>query len=233
MMMTTIMKRFTFPIAFVAMSFALTLLVGCVEQSDTVVTFDEVLESTTFENRLLAPVVLYRDNVFLDTLPASTTRTYALGRRGPVRHGWRLVAPFDRFGRKASIEPQIDLGVQYELRGHYRIDNDLKGKGIDAGRTIFTPIVGNFTNYSLRLIANYREDDQVYTDYLIPRTIDSTLRFAPYFFWHSTSNIRLESIQSRDVYDFTRQDTGRYELKMDDTRSEYSGTGRTYPVTVN
>ncbi len=210
---------------------AIATLSGCVERSDTIVTFDEVLENTTFENRLLAPVVIYRDNAVLDTLPASTTRMYALGRRGPVLHAWKLVAPTDRFGKKAGVEPRIELGVQYELRARYTVDNSLSGTGIDAGRTIFTPLVANFTQWPLRLIANYREEDQVITDYLIPRNIDSLLAFAPYFYWNSESNIRLESTTSSFVRFYSRLDTNEYELRMDND-SRYSGTGRSVPITV-
>jgi len=78
------------------MLLALALLAGCVEESSTIVTFDEVLESATFTNRLLAPVVIFRDGVPYDTLPARSTQLYPIGKKGVVRHAWQLIAPYDR-----------------------------------------------------------------------------------------------------------------------------------------
>lgn len=200
---------------------------GCVEDASTIATFDTTLESTTFENRLLAKVIVWRDGQVLDTIPARATRSYALGKTGPVRHSWRLIAPLDRFGKKAGVEPVVDLGVQYHINASYRLDNE----GV-PGKTMFAPMVANFTPYQLRLIANYREDDQVYTDYLIPADITTMLTNAPYFYWHGSSNVRLESTTTSNSYEISRQDTVESRnLKMD-TGSEWEGTGRTIPRTV-
>lgn len=225
-MLTRLLRTLLLPILPAALA---VVVVGCVERSSTIVTFDEVLESTTFENRLLAPVVIFRDAVVLDTIPASSTRTYRLDRRGPVLHAWKLVAPTDRYGRKAGVEPRIELGVQYELNARYITDNELNGYGPDAGRTMFTPLVANFTQWPLRLIANYREEDQVVTDYIVP--VNSTIPEAPYYYWHLESNIRLESTVNSFTRDYSRQDSGRYELRMDNS-STYRGTGRTEPISV-
>jgi hypothetical protein len=210
-----------------------TLLAGCVEESSTIVSFDEVLESTTFENRLLAPVLLRRDGEVLDTIPASSVRTYTIGRKGPVRHSWKLIAPLDRYGNKAGIEPSIDLGVQYALNGRYTITNELEDGSLFGSATIFTPLVANFSPYPIRLIVNYREEDQAITDYLIPRNIDSMLRHAPYFYWNSESNIRLESTVNNYVLMFFRSDTNEQTQLRLDTDSHYRGTGRTVPIVVH
>ncbi|MBS1910727.1 MAG: hypothetical protein JST22_01950 [Bacteroidetes bacterium] len=206
-------------------------IAGCVEKGSNVVTFDEVLQNVTFRNKLLAPVVLYRDGQVLDTLPAQSTRTYDIGHRGPVHHAWRLIAPLDRYGHKAGLETTIDVGVQYAINGEYVIDNSLHGSGPDAGRTIFTPLVANFSPYALRLTANYEEDDQVVTDYLIPHSLDSTLSHAPYFFWNTHSNIRLDATTASYWRFYTRDDTTSAQLRMDDT-GDYDGSGRTVPISV-
>ncbi len=201
---------------------------GCVEESSTIVTFDTELQSTTFTNKLLAPVVIYRDGAVIDTLPAKSVRSYPLGRKGIVRHAWKLVTPLDRYGKKTGVEPSVDLGVQYLLVGDYTIDNESV-----PSKTLFTPMVANFSRWQLRLIANYEVDDQVYTDYVIPSDINLSLTHAPYFYWNSKSNVRLESTTNRnDYYFISRLDTNSTTNLRLDTQSEYSGSGRTVPRTV-
>lgn len=228
MMSNTIRRRS----AHIFLVLAMMSITGCVEESPTIVTFDVELESTTFTNRLLTPLVLYRDGTVLDTLPASQQRTYTIGRKGSVRHAWRIIAPLDRYGRKAGVEPYVDLGVQYALNASYRIDNEALEEGIFFGKTLFTPLIANYSPWPLRLIVNYQEDDQVITDYIIPRSIDSQLVHAPYFYWHSESNVRLESTTNWNYYFITRLDTNENrQLQLDDSPSA-DGTGRTIPITV-
>jgi len=129
------------------------------------------------------------------------------------------------------VEPYVYLGVQYAIRASYEITNDIPGDGPFGGETIFAPMVANFSGRPLRLIANYREEDQVYTDYLIPRSIDSMMMHAPYYIWNSSSNIRLESTVDFAYYFFSREDTTDRELEMDNT-SAFRGSGRTVPVAV-
>lgn len=208
-----------------------TAAVGCVEESSTIVTFDTELESTSFNNRLLAPVVLYRDAQVLDTLPARSSRFYPIGRKGPVSHSWRVIAPLDRSGNKAGVEPFVNLGVQYALAASYTIDNQIGG-GPLSGETIFTPLVANFSPWPLRLIVNYDEDNQAITDYIIPRSIDDQLSHSPYFYWHGRSNVRLESTTSWNYYFITRLDTNEdRQLRLDETPGA-EGSGRTVPITV-
>lgn len=203
------------------------LMAGCVEDASTVATFDTPLESTTFENRFLARVAIYRDGSILDTIPARSTRVYWIGKIGPVRHSWKLIAPLDRFGKKAGVEPTVDVGVQYLIRAIYTIDNE----GV-SGKTLFAPMVANFTPYQIRLIANYDEDDEVYTDYLIPADINTILTNAPYFYWHGSSNVRLESTTTSNHYELSRQDTVESRnLKMDNGE-EWEGSGRTVPRAI-
>ena len=203
-------------------------LAGCVEDSSTVVTFDTQLESVAFTNQLLAPIAIYRDGAPFDTIPARSFRNYRIDKKGPIRHGWKLIAPTDRFGRKAGIEPFVDLGVQYPLNASYTIDNESVTDGsLFGGHTIFTPIVANATPWALRLVVNYQREDQVYTDYLVPRSIDSQFAYAPYFYWNSTSNVRLESINSFDVYFFTREDTLQGQVLELSTSTSFKGSGAT------
>ncbi len=206
----------------------LVILGGCVEESSTIVTFDTQLESVAFTNRLLAPIAIYRDGLPFDTLAARGIRSYRIDRKGPVRHGWKLVSPVDRFGRKAGIEPFVDLGVQYMLNASYTIDNESIDDGsLFGGRTIFTPIIANVTPWQLRLIVNYGEEDQVTTDYLVPRSLDSQLTHAPYFYWNSSSNVRLESLNSFDIYFYSREDTLAGRTLELSTSSSYEGAGAT------
>jgi hypothetical protein len=127
----------------------------------------------------------------------------------------------------------VDLHVQYALNARYEINNEIPGDGnLFSGRTIFAPMVGNFSSKPYRLIVNYREDDQAITDYLIPHSIDSILMHAPYFYWNSSSNIRLESTVDSYVWQFYRDDTTHATKLELDGSSEFSGSGRTVPVTI-
>jgi hypothetical protein len=206
---------------------AVFLVPGCVEQSSTVVSFDVILESATIKNELLAPIVVFRDGVILDTLPASQERSYPIGHRGPVRHAWQLLSPRDRFGKKVGVEPYVDLGIQYPLNAQYTVDNEsLNGSVIDQ-QELFTPLIANYSPEDLRLIVNYREEAQVYTDMVIPRGTALSLDNAPYFYWHSSSNVRLESMTSSRFYFFTRDDTAEARRLELNTSNEFEGQGRT------
>lgn len=186
---------------------------GCVEESSTPVAFDVVLESTTFDNRLRAPIIVYRNDVVLDTIPAGSSRNYPLNRKGTFRHTWRLISPFGADGRKAGEEPFVDLRVQYQVNQTYRITNDLPG----TNETIFTPLISNELPFTtLRLTANYNVENQLVTGYLIPPLTITKLDSAPYYYWHSRSNIVLNAVSGTGVYFFERSDTGRYELRLDD-----------------
>lgn len=208
--------------AFAATAFAV-LLGGCVDNSPTIATFDQELESTTFDNRLYAPVVLFRDNTVLDTLAARTQRTYALGRRGAVRHAWQIIAPIDSRGRKAGIEPRVELGVQYKLRGDYTIDYESV-----PGETIFTPRILNATQYDLRVTANYDEEDQFETQYYIRANSNSSLSNAPYYYWNQSSNVILSG--GVWTYAFSRSDTNSLRrLRISDS-TEFRGSGLTEPL---
>jgi hypothetical protein len=159
---------------------------------------------------------------------------YPINAKGAVKYAWKLRRPNDRYGRPVGLEPYVQLGVQYAIRGEYTITNDIPGDGgLFSGRTIFTPMVANFSGRALRLIANYDEDDQVITDYLIPQSTDSSLTYAPYFYWNGSSNIRLESIQDSYTITFRREDTTGYRKLELDGNSLFSGSGRTAPVTAN
>jgi hypothetical protein len=188
------------------------ILTGCVEELSTPVVFDVVLNSTTFENRLRAPVAIIRNGEVIDTLQAGSKRSYALGRRGPVRHEWQLIAPVDNLGRKWSEEPRVALGIQYQIDQEYEINND------GPEQTIFTPrIVNLLTQNSVQLIVNEDEDDERITQYVYEPNSVSSLTNAPYFYWHSSSNVVLDVINSSRVYRFRRSDTGDRELKLNDS----------------
>jgi hypothetical protein len=199
------------------------LVASCVEESPTVATFDQVLESTTFDNRLFAPVILFRDGLVLDTLAARTQRSYAIGRRGAIRHAWQILAPYDSRGQKAGIEPHVELGVQYKLNADYVIDYESVPDG-----TIFTPRVLNASPYDLRLIVNQGVDDQFYTWYIIRANSNSSLDHAPYFYWHDRSNVVLDG--GLYAYSFSRVDTNELRrLRISD--SVYArGSGLTEPL---
>jgi hypothetical protein len=205
------------------MAVAAALLGGCVENSPTIATFDQELESTTFDNRLLTPIILYRDGNVLDTLPARDQRTYAIGRRGVIRHAWRILPPIDSRGRKAGIEPYVELGVQYRLNANYRLDDEAV-----PGWTIFTPRILNASPDNLRLIVNYHEDEEFNTDYYIRSNSNSSLTHAPYYYWHRSSNVILAG--GIYTYSFSRQDTNDFRrLRISDS-SSVEGAGLTEPL---
>ncbi len=202
------------------------ILIGCMEQSGTPVVFDQVLESTTFRNRLLSPVILFRNDEVLDTLEARTDITYPLGAKGVFRHQWRILAPPGRDSRPAGIEPTVDLSVQYAINAEYIIDNESV-----PGNTIFTPRVANLSNRDLRIIANYRETDEFRSSLVIPRNTNLSLTHSPYYYWHSSSNILLEDANGPGGYFFS-QDTldGFGLLILDDSSRTYEGAGATLPL---
>jgi hypothetical protein len=129
-----------------------------------------------------------------------------------------------------GVEPFIDLGVQYVIRGNYSITNESL-----SGRTLFTPRVLNTSFWNLQLTVNYQVEDPFYTDYIIPSNsivptyIDSRAH-APYFYWNSNSNVVLDAVGSVITYYATRLDTNEaHRLKLDDA---YPGSGLTTPIEV-
>lgn len=220
---------FATPAALIAL--ATGMLAGCVDEVATPAVFDVLLESTTFENRLRTPVAIIRDEVVIDTLAAGTARRYELGRRGPVRHAWQVIAPVDERGRKWSEEPRVSLGVQYQIDQRYQITAS------GPEQSIFTPRIVNLTFRELRLIVNEGEDDQRITDYTIPPNSISALVHAPYFYWHSSSNVVLQDRNSSREYVFRRSDTTlgrRLELQESFLSGSDSlrGSGVTEPLEV-
>jgi len=203
--------------------------VSCMEESPNPVVFDQVLQSTTVRNRLLTPVIIFRNSAPIDTLPARTDRSYALGQKGVFRHAWRILAPIGIDGKPAGIEPTGELGIQYAINAEYTIEND------DApGGTIFTPRVANLTGHDLNLTANYQEDDEFRSTLVIARNQNIQLTHSPYFYWNSSSNIVLDEIGGPGIYYFKRDTTGdggrsRF-LQIDDSTSSYNGAGLTMPL---
>lgn len=206
---------------------------GCVEESATTVVFDQLLESTTFENRLLTRVVIFRDGLPMDTLESRQIGLYPIGRKGAIRHAWRILAPIDNSGNAAGVEPYEDLGVQYKVRASYLIDDDALREG-----TLFTPRIVNLTPYSLRITANYLATDPFSTNYtvaanaVIPNLASPTPN-APYFYWNSNSNIRLTDTRVGRVYEIFRTDSTSLGVLRLDNSSLYEGTGLTEPIIVD
>lgn len=204
-------------------------LASCMEESPNPVVFDQVLQSTTLRNRLLTPIIIFRNGRPIDTLEARTDRSYPLGEKGVFRHAWRILAPLGIDGRPAGIEPTGELGIQYAINAEYTVEND------DApGGTIFTPRIANLTGYDLNLTANYQESDEFRSTLVIRRNQNLSLTHSPYFYWNSNSNIVLDEIGGPGVYYFERDTTGnngnsRY-LEIDDSSTTYEGSGVTMPL---
>lgn len=203
------------------------VLAACIDESSNPVVFDQLLEYTTFENRLLTRVVIIRDGTAIDTLEARTSGTYPIGRKGVVRHAWRILAPIDNSGNPAGIEPIEEIGVQYRVRATYVIDNE----SLDEG-TIFTPRIANLTPYSLRITANYGTDRFFPTNYTIPANQASSTTHAPYFYWVSSSNIRLTDPFFGYVYEIGRDDSTSLGTLRLDHSSPYDGSGITEPIVI-
>lgn len=203
-----------------------TSFIGCVEESPTPVVFDQELKSVTFENRLFTPILIFRDGMVIDTLSAIESRTFPLNRRGIIRHGWQIVPPRGVTGRIAGISPYIDLGIQYDIEAHYTIRSTSV-----PGHTIFTPSIANFSLYDLRLDVNYGQEDEFLTDYVIPRYDITSETHAPYFYWHSNSNIYLDLVGGLGYYRYSRKDSGEFGLKLE-TGPYYGDAGATSPITV-
>lgn len=216
-------------ISHITLAVALTLafaLAGCIDESSNPVVFDQLLESATFENLLVARVVIFRDGIPIDTLDARTTGTYPINRKGAITHAWKLIAPIDNTGDRAGVEPSQNLGVQYKVRATYTIDSD----ALD-NKTLFTPRISNLTPYSLRITANYGTTDQFPTNYTIAANGNSSIVNAPYFYWHASSNIRLTDVFGRS-YQIDRDDSTTLGTLRLETDSYYRGAGLTEPITV-
>ncbi|MCC7438998.1 MAG: hypothetical protein IT211_10945 [Armatimonadetes bacterium] len=202
---------------------------SCVDESPNPVVFDQVLQSTTLRNRLLTPIIIFRNSTPIDTLEARTDRSYPLGEKGVFRHAWRILAPRGIDGKPAGIEPTGELGIQYAINAEYTIAND------DApGGTIFTPRLANLTGFDLNLTANYQQSDEFRSTLIVPRNQNLSLTHSPYFYWHSNSNIVVDEIGGPGVYYFERDTTGnngssRY-LQIDDSTTTYEGAGVTMPL---
>lgn len=204
-------------------------IAACIDESPNPVVFDQVLQSTTLRNRLLTPIIIFRNSTPIDTLEARTDRSYPLGEKGVFRHAWRILAPVGLDGKPAGIEPTGELGIQYAINAEYIIEND------DApGGTIFTPRVANLTGFDLNLTANYHESNEFRSTLVIARNQNISLTHSPYFYWHSSSNIVVDEIGGPGVYYFQRDTSGisgsaRY-LQIDDSTSSYKGAGVTMPL---
>ena len=202
------------------------VLPGCVEESSIPVVFDQELNSATFENRLFTPIVVFRDNVVVDTLPALQRRIYPINRKGIIRHAWKILPALGENGRVAGIDPLVDLGTQFSIDAEYIIT-----KNSVPGATIFTPRIANFSPFDLNIYANYRESDEFWTDYVIPRNGITDDVHAPYYYWHSRSNVYLNRLGSSGGYFYSRLDTGEFALELDAT-AYYRDAGATLPITV-
>lgn len=199
---------------------------GCVEESSVPVAFDQELESATFDNRLYTPIAIFRDNQLLDTLPALQRRRYAINQKGIIRHAWKIVPARGENGRIAGVEPYVELGTQFDIRAEYIITNNSV-----PGEVLFTPRVANFSPYNLQLFANFREEDEFWTDYVIPRSGITDDTHAPYFYWNSRSNVYLEQVGRSAGYVFSRLDTGVFGLALDNSL-RHREAGATLPITV-
>jgi hypothetical protein len=206
---------------------ATTFLAACIDESSTPVAFDQLLESTRFENRLLTRVIIFRDGIPIDTLNARQEGLYPIGRKGAVRHAWQILPPIDNSGNLAGEQPYEDVGVQYRVRAEYIIDSDALSEG-----TLFTPRIVNLTPYSLRITANYLTSEQFTTNYTVPANAVSSLTHAPYFYWIGSSNIRLTQNLTGRIYEISRDDSTSLGTLRLDQSSQYDGAGLTEPIVV-
>lgn len=215
----------------ILLPFAIALLVSsCVEMSTTPVDFDTVKESTTFNNRLLAKVQLSLNGKIVDTLMPLSTKTRQLGAKGPFNYTWQLIPPKDGSSSPAGINPKIDLGLQYDIKQTYTIDNEAFG----SGKTVFTPRVVNLTSSILNITANANNSDRFpATRFIQPNSmteVDPAKANLPYYYWSSNSTVTLDGFGVAAVT-FSRTDTLDKKLSLDEA-TLYQGTGLTSPLNV-
>jgi hypothetical protein len=204
-------------------------LYGCIEQSPLPVVFDQVIESTTFSNRLLAPVVLYRNGVILDTLPRLATRTYQIGEKGVFEHAWRLISPRSPSGAPYGEEPFVDLGIQYNIRESIDIRNQADGG------TLFTPRIFNATFVTIQLAwVNFREFDERFVGMPIFPNQSTSIDHAPYYYWNTSSNVVIDDQVGFRVWIASREDTNAFgEPQLELTNEAgFFGTGATEPLVI-
>ena len=204
-------------------------LSGCVEQSPLPVVFDQVIESTTFSNRLLAPVVLYRNGAILDTLPRLTTRAYPIGEKGVFEHAWRLISPRSPSGSPYGEEPFVELGIQYNIRESIEIRNRA------GGETLFTPRIFNATFFTIRLAwVNLDDFDERFVGMPIFPNQSTSIDHAPYYYWNTSSNVVIDDQTGFRVWVASREDTndfGEPQLELTDDVG-FDGTGATEPLII-
>ncbi len=207
----------------------LLLLAGCIEESSNPVVFDQVIESTTFTNHLLSPIVLYRNGITLDTLQSRSSQRYAIGAKGIFRHSWKLISPRNPTGARYGIEPIVELGIQYNINDQIDIRNSANG------RTIFTPRV---LNASFRRVGiswvNLFEADERQVGILLEPNQGTDLLNAPYYYWIANSNVVIEEIGGFRRWIASRRDTnsdGEPQLQITDEPG-LGGSGASNPIVV-
>ncbi len=212
----------------VAMALLFTLS-GCLAESPNPVVFDQVIESTTFTNYLLSPVVLYRNGVILDTLPTRTTRSYDIGAKGIFRHAWKLISPRSPFGDPYGVEPFVDVGIQYNINDKIDIANSANG------RTLFTPRIINASFGPVRLAwVNFRQLDERFVGLTLFANEASSVDHAPYFFWNSSSNVYIDEVNGFRIWVASRDDTtsdGDPQLRLEEPGG-LGGSGLTNPLVL-
>ena len=82
----------------------------------------------------------------------------------------------------------------------------------------------------MRLTANDRVQDQMQTNYTIKKR--GSIEGAPYFYWNSNSNVRMDGIGSGAYYIFTRGggDTNSFRGLDLDTAAALRGSGSTFSL---
>lgn len=204
-------------------------LPGCLGESPNPVVFDQIIESTTFSNHLLSPVVLYRNGAILDTLPTRATRTYGIGEKGIFRHAWRLISPRSPFGNAYGVEPFVEAGIQYNINDQIDIANSANG------RTLFTPRIINGSFGAIRLAwVNLREFDERFVGLTLFANESTSIDHAPYFYWNSSSNVYIDEVNGFRVWVASRDDTtssGDPQLRFEEPGG-FGGSGLTNPLVV-
>ncbi len=208
--------------------FAALLLASCVDDSPNPVVFDQTIESVSFENRLFAPIIIYRNNEVVDTLGSRESASYRIDAKGAFRHEWGLFAPRNNLGDRIGLEGRNDLGLQYEVNGSYTIRN------VFQGQPIFTPRILNLSIETVQWTwTNFQAASPVRVNRSILANTVTDLDHAPYFVWSASSNVVVEDPSRLRLYHFSRRDTidGRPELDLDDD-FQFSGSGVTIPLEI-
>jgi hypothetical protein len=204
-----------------AIVLSVALLPGCYDSVSTPVVLDIEFVETSVNNTLFAPVVVYRNDVPLDTLSARSSDTYPVGAHGVFTHGWRILRPRGPSGDTIGLPVSGSFGVQIEPRGAYAVTAEGS-----RGRMFFAPMVDNRSSDSIEVHVRNNPRASIRATFVLPPQRMLNRAHLPYYEWSDSVSVWLVNPARRDTVRFHAADTGAGRLRIDSLSSSL-GSGAT------